>query len=591
MKNADRLIALLVGLLLFLWLLPFARIGVDPHHDGIMLKPALDVLSGQTLFRETFSQYGALSCYLQVAALLIQPTLISIKILTVTAYAATLMVLYLTWRLFLPRSLAVLSCGLFALFMPAYEINWLGEPWLLLPWSSVLAMFFQALALHALIRVVRDDQPVRWGLLLGVASAATFWCRQPVGAVTMGTIAVVAGALHWTGWRPATHSKRAILAWTLGGMLAVHLALLGGIALSGALGEWWYQNFTWPRQWAVSMGGGGGWLKFFSAFLYPLRATILLVLGAALALPTLARRWSSPLSTQSVVLYYVVLGLICVWQRDRLLLSASFRDGGWTILLPAVVAIQAIVSASQAWRQRHVARAGEFHGVAAVAALSLSSLTQYYPVPDAWHVLWSLGPALGLGIYAVWRWSGATPIAITLVITALLIPSVFLKAGVMRRMLTEPRVTLESPAVLRGVRVRPAEAAVVGHIMRVVDPVLRVRPDIPAVMIGRDALYLCFINNRVNPSPYFVTWPGLGDEATRQARWNFVDRTRPLMFLHKADWNAVNDFYRRARYVPLLYLSETTLEIAVPQELADALGLKAYGANPPAAPDPSAPKP
>lgn len=34
---------------------PFARLDVDAHHDGAMLKPALDVLAGQVLFRDTFS--------------------------------------------------------------------------------------------------------------------------------------------------------------------------------------------------------------------------------------------------------------------------------------------------------------------------------------------------------------------------------------------------------------------------------------------------------------------------------------------------------------------------------------------------------
>jgi hypothetical protein len=52
------------------------------------------------------------------------------------------------------------------------------------------------------------------------------------------------------------------------------------------------------------------------------------------------------------------------------------------------------------------------------------------------------------------------------------------------------------------------------------------------------------------------------------------------MFLHKARWEAVDDFYRRARYLPVLYVAEEALEIAVPQELADAMGLKVYGGAP-----------
>src|SRR3954468_13220014 len=99
MKKVDYFIAGGLALLLWCWLIPFARIGVDPHHDGIMLKPALDVLAGQTLFRDTFMQYGALTCYLQVVALWIQPTLLCLKLMTAAAYVATLLVLYATWRL------------------------------------------------------------------------------------------------------------------------------------------------------------------------------------------------------------------------------------------------------------------------------------------------------------------------------------------------------------------------------------------------------------------------------------------------------------------------------------------------------------
>src|SRR3954466_15242141 len=112
LSGGDRLIALLLAVAVVAYLVPFARTGVDPHHDGIMLKPALDVLAGQTLFRDTFMQYGALTCYLQVVALWVHPTLLCLKLMTAAAYVATLLVLYATWRLLLPRSLTLLSCGL-----------------------------------------------------------------------------------------------------------------------------------------------------------------------------------------------------------------------------------------------------------------------------------------------------------------------------------------------------------------------------------------------------------------------------------------------------------------------------------------------
>ena len=89
MSKTDTMIACLLSVVMAALLVPFARIGVDLHHDGIMLKPALDVLSGQVLFRDTFMQYGALTCYLQVLALWIYPSLLSIKLMMVAVYAIT----------------------------------------------------------------------------------------------------------------------------------------------------------------------------------------------------------------------------------------------------------------------------------------------------------------------------------------------------------------------------------------------------------------------------------------------------------------------------------------------------------------------
>ena len=47
----------------------FAQMDPDWHHDGILFKPAIDVASGLSLFRDTFSQYGALTTYLHATAL------------------------------------------------------------------------------------------------------------------------------------------------------------------------------------------------------------------------------------------------------------------------------------------------------------------------------------------------------------------------------------------------------------------------------------------------------------------------------------------------------------------------------------------
>jgi len=49
------------------------------------------------------------------------------------------------------------------------------------------------------------------------------------------------------------------------------------------------------------------------------------------------------------------------------------------------------------------------------------------------------------------------------------------------------------------------------------------------------------------------------------------------LILQKIPWDPVNDFYRRSNYIPLLYVPAEDLEIAVPRELADSMGVSIYG--------------
>ncbi len=577
MNRRDALIAGLLALSLAVLLLPFARQGIDPHHDGIMLKPALDVLSGQVLFRDTFSQYGALTTYLQTTALWFQPTLLLIRYQTVAAYAVTLFFLYAAWRMILPRSLAIVSCALFILFIPAYEKNWLDQYWMLVPWSSVFALLFQAIGLYALFRLIAGTQATCWGLLLGAACACAFWCRQPVGIIMAGCLVVIWLALWWTNWAPADQSRRSVLAGHIVGFVVVHVAFLGGFLLSGAGPEWWYQNFTWPRKW-VTGSINVGLHDFVRVFVHPAAGFGLLLLFAAAAVPQMVQRFWPELSGRVITGFYFCLGGGLLWQHERMLQVLALREGGWTALLPVVIIVQGVVSLVSVFPARATPRTSEYHLVGGLAAMSLGSLLQYYPVPDSWHILWSLGPAFGLAVFVCWRCLGWPAPVLALVLTAALLPSVYAKARLAASSLTRPMVTLSAPAVLRGMQVPPEQAKSYDLIAEALARIQQHQPDLPAALIGNDALFLCFVLNRANPTPYYVTWMGLADNTDNLKRWSYIQSVRPLMFLHKAQWDAVGDFYRRAHYIPLLYLPEEALEIAVPQELADAMGLKAYGA-------------
>ncbi len=590
MPRRDALVAGLLAVVLLVLLWPLARQGVDAHHDGIMLKPALDVLSGQVLFRDTFTQYGALTTYLQAALLRFEPTLLALRLMTVAAYAVALFFLYATWRQILPRPLTVLACALLALFIPGYEKNWLDQYWMLLPWSSVYALVFQSLGLYALSQIIRDTAAVRWGAVLGAACACAFWCRQPVGVIMTGCAGASWLALQWAGWAPAKDTRRAIVVATLRGFVAVNALLLGSVALTGALPEWWYQNFIWPSKWAQG-SENVSWGLFVSFFVHPGAGAGLLVLLLALFAPGLLQRAGLGLTPRRQLLYYLILAGGLGWQHERVLGLLDLRDGGWTALLPVVVLGQALLCLGLVFRKTATPKTTEYYLVAALAAQAAGALLQYYPVPDSWHILWALAPAFGLGVYIFWRSSRWSVLVATLVLTAAFVPSVWAKLQSARQSLARPLVTLKDPAVLRGIQVPAEQAESFRRITAVLERIERYQPGIPSALIGNDALFLCFTQNRANPTPYYVTWIGLADQPMNQQRWNYIQSVRPLMFLHKARWEEVNVFYRRAHYLPVLYVEEEALEIAIPQELADAMGLKVYGGEANGGPAKENPKP
>ena len=577
MNRRDTLIAGVLVVVLLAMLLPLARIGVDAHHDGVMFKPALDVLTGHILFRDSFMQYGAMTCYLQVMALALQRTLLSLRLLTVAAYAGSLVFMYAAWRQILPRSLAFVAGILFILFIPAYEKDyWNDEYWMLLPWSSVFAMLFQGIGLYALFRVIRSEQPVRWGLVLGMACASVFWCRQPVGGMMIVTLIVVWPALIWTGWRPAGQPTRPVLGGIVGGFVVVNALLLGWIALTGALTAWWYQNVIWPGRWSESIK----WGDTLPLSVHPATCAGLVSLGLAAAAPGLARRFRPDLPRRLVAGYLVCLGALLVWQHARVLRVVALREGGWSALLPLAILVQAALSVRLAFVSRGVPRPTEYYLIASLAALALGSLLQYYPIADSWHIFYSLAPTFGLFVYGLWRWTGWPAAVVATVLLAAFLPSIWGRVRAIPPAVNRPLVTLEKPAILRGMRVPPEQARSLGLIADALGRIMRQQPDIPSAMIGNNALYLCLTNNQDNPTPYYVTWRGLASQPDNLQRWQYISAVRPMLILQQARWDAVNDFYHRSRYVPLLYVPEEALEIAVPAELARAMGLGPYGLDP-----------
>lgn len=562
MSKNDWWIGGLIGLLLGAILTPFALIGVDPHHDGIMLKPALDVVSGQVLFRDTFMQYGALTCYLQAAALWIHPSLISIRLLGVVAYMMAVVLLYASWRAILPRSLAILSCVAFALFIPYYDTTWK-----LLPWSSAFALMFQALALYGLVCIAQRGDAVRWGVVAGIGAAASFWCRQPVGTGAVLAVVITLAVMVAAGWRPRGRSLRDMAGAVILGLSLVSGVLLGSIVATGALKAWWYQNFIWPGKWATATAVSN-WDQWQGTYVLPGKGLALLIWLVTALLPVALHRALRSWPRWVWAVYYVSWVGMAVYFRAELGGLLQVASGGWTTAIPMVMAIQGGVIAWVFWKKRGGLLDGEFWTVAGLWLVSAFSLTQYYPVPCAQHTFWSLSPAFGLFAYGVWRYSKAPAAVVAAILGAALVPLLLTRIEEAKYSLGRPLVTLHRPAAVAGMRVLPEERRVLEGIDDALQRVFSSVPDKPVIILGADALYLCFANNLENPNAYYVTWRTLADEEQVMDRWRFIFIRRPIIVVQKPPgspgWAL---FLEQHKYTTIYSLAGTDLEIAAPSEV------------------------
>lgn len=553
---------------------PFASMGIDAHHDSVMLKPALDVLSGQVLFRDTFSQYGALTTYLHAAVLWLSPTLLALKWFTVAVYGAALFFLFLAWRTFLPLSLSIFASALFFVFFPAYERLWVGSDTTLLPWSSVVALLFQSIGLLALLRLVRGERSAVWSALLGMACACVFWCRMPVGVTMAGGLLVVGLCLGWLRGRPSADTVKSTLLPALLAFAAVNLAMLGGILINDAGADWWYQNFVWPGKWAQSTTDRAGptmWRVFFAA---P-RTIAVLLLTVAMGVALLRWHRSDRPSYRRIALAIAVgLVVLLVWKRTVLFALLADRQGSWAVLVPLAIVLQAVVATARCFRP---GAQGRDFALAAASGFALSSLPQYFPLADPWHALWAVAPGLGVAVNAFGKCLPWRPSVAAAVLALLLAPTFAAKVKTELRTIRDPWVTLTEPAVLRGMQARPRDARYHQALAAALKRVLPHRPDLSAVVVSGDPLPLCLVPNLENPTPLFVAWPGLTDAVSEQRRWSYIYAARPLVVVQRANWEVVDTFYRKARYAPLLYYHEEGLELAAPIELLEAAGVPQGG--------------
>ena len=556
-RQGHHLTPLFCALTTFVIFYPFALMGIDFHHDGIMLKPAFDVYSGQVLFRDSFSQYGPLATYLHSLSLNVYPGLVSLRIFTVLMYAVAVFFLVAAWIMIDQQATAVAGYLLFLILVPFYN-----ERWSLLPWSSVVALAFQSMTLYFICLAISRRKSALWPILVGICTALTFWTRPLI--VGVGLIFAV-GAIYCllcieSEERRDLKRQAFIL---LGSFATILLLVIVAMSLAGAFIPFVEQNWLFPLR-AYITEKNVQKVMTRGAIASLLALSCLLVLGL-LILSWLRHRTKKGNDLRSglnfpekirygpkLILLLPALILIALlidgmvssdkglfellagWLRQYAL-HFSLRDDNtrrvmlfFTLILALGVGLKICLFLLNSGHNTNRERL-----FVALGLISFASLLQYFPVFSRAQYFWSLAPACLVFPYLLHRLTRRNIFLTYAMIALIVAPTIFLIVTEARRKLARPSVRLASPAVFAGMNVSPGMAELVNNLETQIRSYLKSSPDSQLLVIGDDAMYCLFVDNLENLTPYYVTWEpsGLESEAEGQKRRNMIRQKRPIVVL------------------------------------------------------------
>jgi len=479
---------LILAIVTFVVASRFAEIGVDALHDGCMFKPALDVAEGKMLFRDTFTQYGALVTLLQALALKIfGPYLLVIKLQTAFFYALSIYFLWLIWKRIIPQWLATI-CGFIFIGMAPYYFNY---PWWFLPWSSVYSLFFLTLSLYFIILFI-EKRVWYYLLALGASATLTLWCRQPVGVILF--CALLFFLVCWSLFERSVRNEfyhRATL--FLSGFILVNAFFLAWLLFNHALKDMWLQSFVrafmWRQQYAKART-----LPTLIANFFPS-----------------CHAFNSYQSYEWSSYVWAALPAVCL-----ILFFRTFINFFWKKHFDAKQAV-----------------------VFAAVIVCLASWAQYYPVLCIRHTYWASAPMIGVFAYFVLDLlKNDNPLYRSVVI--LLAMGLLFKADITGRIregkikLHKEYITLTYPNVLKGMRVPPQDAVYFHAIASDIDDYFRQSLGSGLINLSRDALYPAFVENLRNAHPLHVHWLGfeaLYPKYLAKLR-EYAEKQRPMIISH-----------------------------------------------------------
>jgi len=504
-----------VFLLTLVIYLPFSRFGVDPHHDGIMLTPALVVARGGVIHQDIFSQYGPITAYMQALFVWIfGPHLLSIRIASVTYLSLAVALLYSSWRRVFGEGIALFA---YLLLISSSYFFVSNSP--MHPWSSDVMLFLQALTVYLLV-VGHSSHGKNAYILtyLGGFVLGLQFANRYVSAFLMLIGLSIYYLLH----------KRELRTLWFGVLTSTGAALLL-LLLSGSYSEWYFQAIQFPRNWVSDRSGSNGWLAIRGAIVshaLPGAALVLLaVFGFNVA--TIRNRSLTSLQRVSIVLFVTLLLIIT---------SPTLTIPYWNTrdLLWSFAGLLLIATPWYCLRlQKRVA--GGITGEAILFIAALAASAAIFPISDIRHLYWGLIPSIGPGL--MFLKSHINPARNRVVLASLslvlLVPSTL---QIVEETINMDRVSVANAPILKGMLMDRQYSLFFADRFQIIDEFLAVHPKAPLLNICSDGLFASLASTMKFPDPYFVSWQfGLDffSQTTQEGRkrLQFVQDNRPIVWM------------------------------------------------------------
>jgi hypothetical protein len=505
-----------VFLLTLIIYIPFSRLGVDPHHDGIMLTPALVVARGGVIHRDIFSQYGPITAYLQaVFVWIFGPQLLSIRIASATYLSLAVALLYSSWRRIFGEGIALFS---YLLVISSSYFFVSNSP--MHPWSSDVMLFLQALTVYLLVvsHSLQGKKAAVFTYMGGFVLGLQFANRY-VAAFLM----LIGISIYYL------FAKKEKLRYLWLGVVSSAGAALLLLSLSGSYNEWYFQAIQFPRNWVSDVSGIGGWYAIRNAIISHSLPGAALLLMIVLGFNAASSRIKILTSLQRVIIVLFTTLFLIITSPNLTVPYWNTSDILWTFAGLLLIATP--------WYflrfQNDVV--GDTTGEAILFIATAAASTAIFPISDIRHLYWGLIPSIGPGLMFLKSHINLkrNQVVLASLSLVLLVPSTLQNVETTVEM---DRISVANAPILQGMLMDRKYSQFFNGRFQIIDRFLAVHPETPVLNICSDGLFASLAPVLKFPDPYFVSWPfGLdffsSDTPEGRNRLAFVQNARPIVWM------------------------------------------------------------